>query len=266
MLFSFQISSLFLILLYAVVILFNVTYIQSIGSSIDVFSVRLLFLDFSVDPILLSFVLPGKPLLTKAEKEKLVLPENLQNILVGLLLGDVSGEKQALNPRMRFKQSTIHKEYLLHLYNLFKTYCPGTPNTYYYPISQQNGKVHSSIWFHTYSLPCFTELYNLFYLEGKKVIPNNIFDLLSPLGLAYWLCDDGGFNKLNRAVILSTQCFSLEQVNLLSNVLAEKFNLKCSVNKNENAYVIRISAKSLPILQSLLKDIMPPMMLYKLGL
>ena len=45
----------------------------------------------------------------------------------------------------------------------------------------RTGKVYSSIVFTTYTLPCFTELYNSFYIEGKKVIHLNIEDLLTPL-------------------------------------------------------------------------------------
>jgi len=79
-------------------------------------------------------------------------------------------------------------------------------------------------------------------------------------------CDDGGFNKRNRAVILSTQSFTQAEVSLLAKVLADKFNLKCTINKNRGNYVIRISAESLPILQTLLIPIMPDMMKYKIGL
>ena len=56
------------------------------------------------------------------------------------------------------------------------------------------------IYFSTYTLPCFNELYNLFYLSGKKVIPNNIGDLLTPLSLAYWIADEGSWNKTQRYV------------------------------------------------------------------
>jgi hypothetical protein len=34
------------------------------------------------------------------------------------------------------------------------------------------------------SLPCLNELNQLFYPEGKKVVPLNIGDLLTPAGLA----------------------------------------------------------------------------------
>ena len=56
---------------------------------------------------------------------------------------------------------------------------------------KRTGKIYSRISFNTYSLPCFNEFYNLFYSEGKKVVPVNILELLSPLSVAYWLCDDG---------------------------------------------------------------------------
>jgi hypothetical protein len=49
-------------------------------------------------------------------------------------------------------------------------------------------------------------------------------------------------------------------------VLTNKFNLKCTIHKQGKGYRIRISSKSLPVIQSLLKDIMPSMMLYKIGL
>ena len=40
-------------------------------------------------------------------------------------------------------------------------------------------------------LPCFNKLYLLFYKVKKKVIPSNIGDYLTPLSLAYWICDEG---------------------------------------------------------------------------
>jgi hypothetical protein len=43
------------------------------------------------------------------------------------------------------------------------------------------------------ALPCFNYYYDLFYPKGIKTVPQNIADLLTPLGLAYWICDDGKF-------------------------------------------------------------------------
>lgn len=199
-----------------------------------------------------------KNYLTKAERLQFTLSAELREISIGLLLGDLYSQKQNVNVRFKFSQGIVHKEYLLHLYELFKNYCPNSPKIY-------NG-LQSSIYFRTYSLPIFNELHELFYPLGTKIVPVNIYELLTPLGLCYWLCDDGSFDKANRAVILNTQGFTLEEVELLINVLTDKFGLKCTLKKERAAFAIRISSKSLPVLQSLLASKMPSVMSHKIGL
>jgi hypothetical protein len=181
-------------------------------------------------------------------------------------MGDVCAEKQIVNVRFKFKQGLVHNEYLLHLFELFSSYCSNAPKITNPAPHKLTGKVYSGIWFNTYSLPCFAPLYDLFYPDGKKIIPLNIGDLLTPLSLAYWIADDGCFCKSTRRVILATNCFSFDEVNLLSGVLTNKFHLKCSVNNSKNGYVINISSKSLFDLQELLKPHMPRMMQFKIGL
>jgi hypothetical protein len=34
-------------------------------------------------------------------------------------------------------------------------------------------------------LPCFIEVYNTWYVNGKKRVPDNIMDILTPVGLAH---------------------------------------------------------------------------------
>jgi hypothetical protein len=209
-----------------------------------------------------------KNYLTKLERLDFTLTPKTTEIIIGLCLGDLYISKRTLcsNPSLRFRQGIVHEDYILHLYELFKEFCSVAPKTQILKPDKRTGKVYSSIYFMTYALPCFKELHELFYVEGKKVVPLNIKELLTPLSLAYWLCDDGAFDKVNRAVRLCTHSFSLEEVNLLINVLETKWNLKCNINKGSGQFVIRISAKSLPALQSLLKDVMPSTMKYKIGL
>ncbi len=151
-------------------------------------------------------------------------------------MGDLYGNKPHVNARFLFSQGIVHKDYLLHLYNLFQSYCPQGPIIKNPMPDKRTGKVYSTMYFNTYSLFCFNDLYNLFYPLGKKVIPLNIAELLTPLGLCYWICDDGCFDKTNRAVILCTESFTIEEVNLLASVLTDKFHLKCTVNKRTNGF------------------------------
>lgn len=204
--------------------------------------------------------------LTKVKRSQFSLSDQLKSILVGLNLGDLHIQKQNVNARLRFEQGIVHEDYLNHLYDLFKSYCPQAPKIYTRSPDKITGKVHSRICFSTYSLPCFNEMHELFYTCGAKIIPSNIEDLLTPLGLCYWICDDGGFNKISGVVVISTHGFSFGEVELLTRVLNNKFKLISTINKNGNHFVIRISHGSLPVLQKMLAPHMPSMMKYKIGL
>jgi hypothetical protein len=90
------------------------------------------------------------------------------------------------------------------LYELFKDFCPQVPRTVTSLPHKKTGNVYETILFTTYSLPCFTDFCTPFYLpSGDKFIPNNIGDLLTPLGLCYRICDDGGFCQKSRRVTLA---------------------------------------------------------------
>lgn len=171
--------------------------------------------------ILFSSIPPIKPVddkprrLTKLEQSQFALTEDLKAILVGLTLGDLFINKQNVNARLEFKQSLIHVDYLMEVYEQFKDFCPTDPKTVNPQADKRTGKVYSFIRFVSYSLPCFNPFYELFYDNGKKVVPLNIGELLTPLGLCYWICDDGTFNKEHKCAALNTHSFSLPEVNLL---------------------------------------------------
>lgn len=193
----------------------------------------------------------------------------MKEILVGLLLGDLYGRKKGDYTLFSFKQGLIHQDYLNHLYSIFKDYTASAPkivNNFPHP---KTGKCYNSILFYTYSLPCFNELYDLFYvspLGRKKMVPINIFYLLTPLSLAYWIADDGSWNKVSKYVILCTDSYTLEEILKLIEVLNTKFNLRCYKVKCGNGFRIIIPSYSIPALQELLSAHIPPMMKHKIGL
>ena len=179
----------------------------------------------AVAQIFFSSILPIKPAdgkphrLTKLEQSQFTISEDLKSILVGLALGDLFINKQNVNARLEFKQGLIHVDYLMEVYDRFKDFCPTVPKTVNPQADKRTGKVYSFSRFVTYSLPCFNPFYELFYENGKKIVPLNIGELLTPLGLCYWICDDGTYHKENGSAALSTHSFSLQEVNLLIKTL-----------------------------------------------
>ena len=195
-----------------------------------------------------------------SSKKYLVISKDLDEILIGLLLGDLSAERpnKNCNTRLQFKQSFIN------LYSLYKNYCGSEPLYMYKFDSRVNkNKTYYSIKFQTLSLPCFNMYRELFYnLEGKKVIPANIKELLTPKGLAYWFMDDG--YKSKKGLYICTESFSLNEIKTLIIVLKDKFNIECSYHSVTNGYRIYIFSTSALNFKELVKPYFIEDFYYKL--
>jgi len=136
---------------------------------------------------------------TKSYKESMTLSNFLKEALIGLL-GDVYGvrDKPTHNARLTFDQSEAeHSEYLLSLFSLFEPFVGTSPNSTDRKPDKRTGKVYNSLYFHTLAFPCFNPFVGLFYPNGVKVVPANIGELLTEVGLAFWIMDDGGYSHGN---------------------------------------------------------------------
>lgn len=131
--------------------------------------------------------------LTNKERADFNLPSQLKDIIIGSCLGDLCITKQFKNAILRFRQGKIHEEYFNHLFELFKGFCAYEKPKVQDHYNKTTNKTYSSIYFNTNSLPCFNEFYDLFYLNGKKIVPKNIDELLTARSLAYWSQDDGSW-------------------------------------------------------------------------
>lgn len=193
------------------------------------------------------------------------LPENIKDIIVGVLLSD--GYMQLTNKggkgqaRLGFKQSFNRLPYVMDLYFTLSHYCKFLPK-----IGFHKGTNFKYAYFTTRSLSCFTEIYNLFYVNNKKIIPSDIFNMLTITGLAHWIMGDGSYVKKGGGIYLQTQSFTVVDTVRLMNVLMIKFNCKCTLHMQRGLPVIYISSKSIKKLTPLLLSHMIPSMHYKLGL
>jgi len=170
------------------------------------------------------------------------------------------------NARAIFLQSLAQSALIYDLYNHFKEFTASPPKIQS-SLIKETGNTRYNLSFSTRTLPCFNELYNLFYRNRVKVVPSNIEELLTPLSIAYWIMGDGSWG--GHGVKLHTNNFTKSEVQFLSKVLRNKFKFSPSVyiiNKVKSQCIIYIPSKDVENLKSLVVPYMLPSFLYKLGI
>jgi len=201
------------------------------------------------------------------------LKKDLVQIIHGIALGDLHIQTQTKGRSFRlcFEQGANHKEYLFHLYALFKEYV-------YTPPKQ---KINGNWVFRTRADPSFKFFGQQYYTQdGTKKVPRLIHRFMTPISLAYWYMDDGSIkSKQSKGVFLNTQNFSYKEVSTLCRILKDKFSLEAKPravyeSKKKTGvkdfrsrkilyYQLYISGKSFDLLSSLIHDHLLPEMYYK---
>ena len=212
--------------------------------------------------IILAFILPNYSPKTRIGPHN----EDVYSVLVGSILGDCLADR-SLSGGVRFiyKQSVIHQDYLFWLFDFFRTrgYCSNN-----LPVKftiKLGDKLQDCYRFNTYAFSSLLDLYKSFYNSNKKkVIPNNIEELLTPLALAIWIMDVGTFKS--PGLRIASNCFTKQEVELLVKALENKFNIKSSLHKNNANYQLYIKSESMPLLKKLVLPYVVPSMRYKLGI
>jgi|SRR5882762_1035503 len=215
-------------------------------------------------------------------------PHNLDviSVLVGCLLGDAYAVKNkkylpgTTGTKFRFKQSGRHKAYLFFLYEFFENrgYCtnsgPREYKTIHIKAANTKPKTYYGYEFDTFTFSSLNWLYDLFYVNGIKMISTETMNYLTPMSIAYLLMDDGAWVSGSKSVRISTNTFNLQEVELLRYTFKAKFNLDCKIQLltkkglilPKDKYSLYIKVSSLPRLRELVLPYMHSSMLYKLGL
>ena len=211
--------------------------------------------------------------LSKSDRTKITIESPLNEIMIGLLLGDGHIQKRSINGNSRFiyGQSSLrlhHLNYFNHVFELFKPYLSKDFNPKKRSFTdKRSNKKYSSVQFATLSLPCFNYYKDLFYNSNYlKIVPSNIQNLLSPRGLAYWIMDDGSLQ--NKGLHLNTYGFSNQDVLKLKFILENLFGentLKCSIHKHKKGERIYIWGESMGVVRHNISKFMHKNMLYKIN-
>lgn len=199
-----------------------------------------------------------------------IIPQKIQDILIGSLLGDCGGEKglYAQTPMFHFKQSIIHKNYIFFLYYIFLHWGYINPNSVLVEkklINKTNlDKPYFYLDFRTLSIPELSWIYDMFYSTGIKIVPKNLINYINGRVLAFWIMDDGSWT--GHGILLHTNSFTKDDNLFLIDVLKKKFEINANLRKKNEYYIIYIKAESVNKVRTLTKDFIIKDFQYKIGL
>src|SRR5262249_52280898 len=124
-------------------------------------------------------------------------------------------------------------------------------------------RIYRSLRFYTKAV--LKEFRNVFYRDRKKIIPNELGDLLDPIATGVWFMDDGGRGaRTPRGLVFNTSCYSEAEQIALQSIFAERFGVQVSIHKVGRGFQLYVRSKSFERFTSLISPHIVPSMRYKL--
>lgn len=203
--------------------------------------------------------------INNAEFKSIDSPDiDIISIIFGSLLGKSEAEKREKGICINFFYKAIHLDYSHNLFNYLCTlgYCKPEFSIIKKSLGKK-GKLYKSMRFWTCTLVNFDWIYDMWYINNIKTIPNCIGKYLTPLALATFIMDSGvktqeglSFNK----------SFTYSECELLVKVLDSNFKLKANIKSTGtyNQHKFCILKESIPSLRNQVDCYFIPSLKYKL--
>ena len=189
-----------------------------------------------------------------------------KQIVIGSLLGDMSARNmnhKTKNPLLSETHGIKQKPYLKWKKDILEFFF--NHEEHYESAYDSNHKATKKYRIISKSLPVF-KYFEFLYKEGKKHIPKNIHQYMTPLVIAIWFMDDGGClnnDKQRARAVFHTQSFSKTEVSFLLEGL-KKFNISGTIGNYGKGWQINISADSSEKLFKLISPYIHHSMKYKI--
>ncbi len=185
---------------------------------------------------------------------------------MGTVLGDGFLQKTgSKNARLRLEHGYKQKEYITWKAEQMPRLFQGKPS-YLERKHPKSGETYS-YWRHqSNATPELGKWRVLFYLEGRKTIPETLPQLLTePLSLAVWYMDDGYYYERDGVSYLYLGRVSKEEAEIAKEAIEKNFGVSSRVyDKKKKGFALYFPREETVQLHNLIREHMLPMFNYKL--
>ena len=197
------------------------------------------------------------------------LTNKQKQFLIGTLLGDGTlylSDKNT-NARLKIEHTRKDREYVEFKYSIIKNFVTGRimDNAVF---NKGVRRHYLTSLFITTTHPEFTIFHRLFYKNLKKIVNRKILDKVTPFGLAFWVMDDGCYNKKHKFIDLYTMGFTHREHLIMQKWFKEKYGIypKIDYHKQSDKYYLRFNCLDSQKLVNIIKPHIIESMGRKIGL
>ena len=187
--------------------------------------------------------------------------------LFGSLLGDdcLRKPEDGKYPALQVTHSTKQREYVDWKYSPWKSIVPGGIRRNI--TIKTAGKVYHADSFRTAAHPEFTEFFEMFYQNGRKVVSEEILRNLTSFSLAVWYMDDGYYKRGRGKAQLSTNSFTYKENVILKKYFEETWSISPNIGKSDSGtYYIWFNTGNTIKFFNIIKNHILPIFDYKIDL
>lgn len=187
-------------------------------------------------------------------------------VVIGAILGDGFLQKTGKkNARLRLEHSLKQQDYLIWKCQILSNFFQRKPAI----LTRNNlkfGKNYQYIRNQSYSGSEFGKLHQLFYVDGKRVIPNKISKLLKdPMSLAVWFMDDGYYYLRDKIAYIYLPKYDSDSIDNLLLALKNNYGLVPQLKiKKRGEYVLIFTVKDTGKLTQIIKPYIIKSMSHKI--
>lgn len=204
-------------------------------------------------------------------KRSLFLSRKQEELITGSMLGDgtMYVGKHAKNANFKVEHGLEQKEYVKWKYNILRNWVFTKPKLSYRYREENGEKYPKSWWFRTLRHPLLTEIHDKFYQrksyrDRTKIVPKDLKENLTPLGLAVWIMDDGNYSR--GKINISTYCFSASEIHFLQKLFRGIFGVKIKYYKDrDKGYRMYFKRQATKRVIKIISPFIIPSMKYKIG-
>jgi hypothetical protein len=213
---------------------------------------------------LLDYAIPKKPKYLRRRYQ--CITDFQKQCILGSLLGDASVVKKGPQHRLSISHGHVQFDYIKHKESVLGDLAlRNIQNT----ISKEHlihGHVIKESHCHvlqTHIHPYFTELRNLIYPHGSKVVSQLWLEQLTPVSLAYWFMDDGSadYSNSSYSISIATYSYSHYEHLLLQSFMQSRFNITATVASRGLRFGVANARK----FRDLVIEHIPDCMMYKIS-